>query len=169
MDGAAEHEQGRPEKRQRVEEAAGEAVHTGQVTVEDADGPPTGPPPAEQLTAALQKIANHISNSAKFAKASQLLRQVMDAVDKSHRYVSCVHGQQLRSMACFVSCQLGVFGVQLSSYVAVRRSISMCTLVKCRNPISQNAEAMLPLTHRLQLKLYMAGATTPTPCSSLRR
>lgn len=83
---AEEHENSRPEKRQRVQEGAIDAGQSAHVTVEDADGPPPGPPPAEQLTAALQKIANHISNSAKFSKASQLLRQVMDAVDKSHRY-----------------------------------------------------------------------------------
>jgi hypothetical protein len=82
---AEEQENSRPGKRQRLEEGAVDAGCSAHVTVEDADAPAPGPPPAEQLTAALQKIANHISNSAKFSKASQLLRQVMDAVDKSHR------------------------------------------------------------------------------------
>lgn len=79
----------RSEKRQRLqqEEDEEEGEAGGQVTVEEADGaPPPGPPPAAQLSAALAKIANHISNSSKFVKASQLLRQVMDAVDKAHRY-----------------------------------------------------------------------------------
>lgn len=89
--GAAAVEESRPEKRQRVEEQPYDETrgHAG------ADGPP-GPPPAGQLKQALQKIANHIGNSAKFAKASQLLRQVMDAVDKSHRYVS--------PMQCTIAC-----------------------------------------------------------------
>jgi hypothetical protein len=85
---AEEHEtHTRPEKRQRLHQEVEEEEAGGQVTVEDADGdgPPPGPPPAAQLSAALAKIANHISNSTKFAKASQLLRQVMDAVDKAHR------------------------------------------------------------------------------------
>jgi hypothetical protein len=69
----------RPEKRQRLSEGH-------EAAAEEAEGPPPGPPPAEQLKAALQKIANHISSSAKFPKASALLRQVMDAVDKSHRW-----------------------------------------------------------------------------------
>jgi len=91
--GAAAAEESRPEKRQRLEEQRYDEPggHAGA----EADGPP-GPPPAGQLKQALQKIANHIGNSAKFAKASQLLRQVMDAVDKSHRYV--------RSMPCTVAC-----------------------------------------------------------------
>lgn len=86
--GAAEHDLlTRPEKRQRLQEEEEEGEAGGRVTVEEADGaPPPGPPPAAQLSAALAKIANHISNSSKFAKASQLLRQVMDAVDKAHRY-----------------------------------------------------------------------------------
>lgn len=75
----------RPEKRQRMQErdVSGDVMY--QDAVDPAEAPPSGPPPAQQLTAALQKIANHISNSSKFAKASQLLRQVMDAVDKPHR------------------------------------------------------------------------------------
>lgn len=77
------HPDGRPEKRQRVEEEQHEHEEA-----HDDGGP--APPPPQQLSQALHKIANYISNSAKFAKASQLLRQVMDAVDKSHRCVCVV-------------------------------------------------------------------------------
>jgi hypothetical protein len=99
-------EQARPEKRQRlVEEGAGDghtpeaaaaaaaaadaprdSVQQQQEQHGEADGaPPPGPPPAAQLSQALARIANHISSAAKFPKASQLLRQVLDAADKAHR------------------------------------------------------------------------------------
>lgn len=67
----------RPEKRQKVEEQHPAAE-------QDGEAPPL-PPPSQQISQALAKIANHIGNSSKFSKASQLLRQLMDAIDKSHR------------------------------------------------------------------------------------
>jgi hypothetical protein len=49
------------------------------------DAPPAPPPGADQVTAALAKIAKHIGNPAKFSKTSGLLRTLMDAVGRSHR------------------------------------------------------------------------------------
>lgn len=71
----------RPEKRQRLEH---QHQHISHAEDEDGGSPP-GPPPPEQVKAALQKIAAHISNSTKFSKSSELLRRLMDALDKSHR------------------------------------------------------------------------------------
>lgn len=82
---AAEQEQHRPEKRQRLDGDQQRQQHDGGG---GDDGPlPPGPPPAAQLTQALARIANHISSASKFPKASQLLRQVLDAVDRAHRCV----------------------------------------------------------------------------------
>lgn len=71
----------RPEKRQRLEQQHTHDSHAP----DDEGGPPPGPPPPEQVKAALQKIAAHISNNTKFSKSSELLRRLMDALDKSHR------------------------------------------------------------------------------------
>jgi hypothetical protein len=129
---AEEHENSRPEKRQRLVEGAVDAEHSAHVTVEDADGPPAGPPPAEQLTAALKKIANHISNSAKFSKASQLLRQVMDAVDKSHRYSNSLCYSSLTEVvrSCSTAaCRLFVAAAQLS--VGLANPFLSCFYFRC--------------------------------------
>lgn len=89
-----------PEKRQRVEldhaGASGDAQaeqRQQQQQHDDTEAPgPSAPPPppAAEVGPALLKIANHISNPAKFVKASGLLRQLITS-----GVLSCVHRAEL--------------------------------------------------------------------------
>ncbi|KAF6263130.1 hypothetical protein COO60DRAFT_1293116 [Scenedesmus sp. NREL 46B-D3] len=80
-------ESNRPGKRQRLDEEQQQAAAAGQQQqAGDDDAAPPAPPPAhDQISAALTKIRHHLGNRSKFSKASQLLRQLLDAVDKVHR------------------------------------------------------------------------------------
>lgn len=82
---ASDGTQERLQKRQRLSDASADSAAGAHDDAGDDGPPPPGPPPAEQLSAALAKIASHISNAKKFPKASALLRQVLDAVTKTHR------------------------------------------------------------------------------------
>lgn len=75
-------ESGRPEKRQRLDEQQAAGQQQQQAADADDAAPPAPPPAHDQISAALTKIRHHIGNSSKFSKASQLLRQLLDAVDK---------------------------------------------------------------------------------------
>jgi hypothetical protein len=70
----------RPEKRQRLDEQ--QAARQQQQAGDDDAAPPAPPPAHDQISAALTKIRHHLGNKNKFSKASQLLRQLLDAVDK---------------------------------------------------------------------------------------
>jgi len=83
----AEEDAERTEKRQRVAaEAEAEAAAVGSGAAAEAaahahdaaaDAQEPAPMPADQVAPALLRIANHISNPAKFAKAAGLLRQLI--------------------------------------------------------------------------------------------
>jgi hypothetical protein len=96
----------RPGKRQRTEEAGtsyggpaaaaeaeaaaaegADAQAAAPAAADPEDPPPPPPMPADQVAPALLKIANHISNPSKFAKAAGLLRQLIagGAVGAAHR------------------------------------------------------------------------------------
>jgi hypothetical protein len=84
----------RPEKRQRLDEEqqhVSEQQQQQQQQAEDDDAAPPAPPPAhDQISGALTKLRNHLGNKNKFSKASQLLRQLLDAVDKVRGAQRCM-------------------------------------------------------------------------------
>jgi hypothetical protein len=90
-----EDEHDRPEKRQRLDEeqqhVAGQQQQ--QQAGEDDAAPPAPPPAHDQISSALAKLRNHLGNKNKFSKASGLLRQLLDAVDKvrGHNAVCLAH------------------------------------------------------------------------------
>ncbi|KAG2484772.1 hypothetical protein HYH03_016426 [Edaphochlamys debaryana] len=75
-----EEDRGRPDKRQRTEPGAGDGGA-------DGGGGGGGGLSSAQVTAALHKLASHISNPDKFPKASGLLRQLLEggALGREHR------------------------------------------------------------------------------------
>lgn len=79
MDSAVGSQSERPGKRQRLEDEPASAAENEHAA---ADAPLPPPPAHNQISAALAKLANHLANKNKFSKASQLLRQLLDAVDK---------------------------------------------------------------------------------------
>jgi hypothetical protein len=84
----------RPEKRQRLDEEqqhVSEQQQQQQQAGDDDAAPPAPPPAHDQISAALTKLRNHLGNKNKFSKASQLLRQLLDAVDKVRgRIAACL-------------------------------------------------------------------------------
>jgi uncharacterized protein (DUF2267 family) len=73
---------------QYIPEQQHDLPEPGEATASTAAPPEASLGPDDQLGQALAKIASHISRSSKFAKASALLRQLLDTgtIDKDHRH-----------------------------------------------------------------------------------
>jgi hypothetical protein len=153
---AADAEEQRPEKRAKLEEQhAGQGAGAGaadapqqQQPGEGLQAPPAAAPAApraalpqtaDQVRAALAKIAAHIPNAAKFAKASGLLRQLLDsgaAQPEQHR-------QQV-----FDTIRAAFSSPSRCADPALRKEY--CRLVQC---IERRAEMFRP-AERQQLAVY---------------
>ncbi|WIA08282.1 hypothetical protein OEZ85_007725 [Tetradesmus obliquus] len=136
----------RPEKRQRLDEQQAAAQQQQQQQQQqqaaDADDAPPAPPPAhDQISAALTKIRHHIGNSSKFSKASQLLRQLLDAVDKAHR-----NELFATIKAAFANPEHCIDQLLRKDYVRLAKALSL------------RAEGVLSRQQRAQLQVYCTWA-----------
>uniref|UniRef100_A0A383VTR0 Uncharacterized protein n=1 Tax=Tetradesmus obliquus TaxID=3088 RepID=A0A383VTR0_TETOB len=134
-------ETGRPEKRQRLDEQQAAGQQQQQAADADDAAPPAPPPAHDQISAALTKIRHHIGNSSKFSKASQLLRQLLDAVDKGHR-----NELFATIKAAFANPEHCIDPLLCKDYVRLAKALSL------------RAEGVLSRQQRAQLEVYCTWA-----------